>query len=185
MRPRFTTKAALRVKPTAETHNGLGFVLSKQGKVDEAIAQFREAIRVNPKYTAAYNNLAGNLIREGKLDEAASYYRTSLSEKPSATLHNQLGLVLMRLGRADEAAQQFRKAARDESRVCGGAQESCGPCREFRALARVENHSRARWRGSLRRLHRLVALGTKVLRKWRTLNPGRSQVRSLRIDRRS
>jgi putative transposase len=37
----------------------------------------------------------------------------------------------------------------------------------------------------LRRLHRLVALGTKVLRKWRTLNPGRSQVQSLRLDRRS
>jgi len=103
-------RAALRVKPTAETHNGLGFVLSKQGKLDEAIAQFREAIRVNPKYTAAYNNLAGNLIKQGKLDEAASYYRTSLSEKPSATLHNQLGVVLMRLGRTDEAAQQFRKA---------------------------------------------------------------------------
>jgi tetratricopeptide (TPR) repeat protein len=103
-------RAALRVKPTAETHNGLGFVLSKQGKVDEAIAQFREAIRANPKYTAAYNNLAGSLIKQGKLDEAASYYETSLSEKPSSTLHNQLGVVLMQLGRADEAAQQFRKA---------------------------------------------------------------------------
>jgi Tfp pilus assembly protein PilF len=65
---------------------------------------------VNPKYTAAYNNLAGNLIKQGKLDEAASYYRTSLGEKPSATLHNQLGVVLVQLGQTDEAAQQFRKA---------------------------------------------------------------------------
>jgi tetratricopeptide (TPR) repeat protein len=103
-------EAALRVKRTAETHNGLGFVLSKQGKLDEAIAQFREAIRANPKYTAAYNNLAGNLIRQGKLDEAVSYYKISLSEKPSATLHNQVGVLLVRLGRPDEAKQQFRKA---------------------------------------------------------------------------
>lgn len=103
-------KAALRVKPTAETHNGLGFVFSKQGKVEKAIAQFREAIRLNPKYTAAYNNLAGNLLKQGKLDEAASHYRTSLREKPNATLYNQLGVVLVRLGRADEAAQEFRKA---------------------------------------------------------------------------
>lgn len=103
-------REALRVKPTAETHNGLGFVLSKQGRIDEAIAQFKEAVVANPKYTAAYNNLAGNLIKQGKLDEAASYYQTSLNEKPSAALHNQLGLVLAQLGRTDEAMQQFREA---------------------------------------------------------------------------
>jgi Flp pilus assembly protein TadD len=103
-------RAALLVKPTAETYNGLGFVLSRQGKVDEAIAQFREAIRANPEYSAAYNNLAGNLIKQGKLEEGASYYQASLGVKPSATLHNQLGVVLVRLGRNDEAAQQFRKA---------------------------------------------------------------------------
>jgi tetratricopeptide (TPR) repeat protein len=88
----------------------LGFVLSRQGKLDEGIVQFREAISTNPKYTPAYNNLAGNLIQQGKLDEAASYYEASLSEKPSATLHNQLGVVLIQLGRTDKAAQQFRKA---------------------------------------------------------------------------
>ncbi|MCP4004646.1 MAG: tetratricopeptide repeat protein [bacterium] len=103
-------EAALRLKPTAEAYNGLGFVLSKQGKVDDAIAQFREAVRVNPKYTAAYNNLAGNLIKQGKLEEAASNYQLSLDEKPSAVLHNQLGVILVRLDRIDEAAQQFRKA---------------------------------------------------------------------------
>ncbi len=103
-------QAALDVKPTAETHNGLGFVLSRQGKLDEAIAQFRDAIRMNPKYTAAYNNMAGSLLKQGKLDEAASYYQTSLSVKPSASVHNQLGVVLMRLSRSDDAEQQFRKA---------------------------------------------------------------------------
>ncbi len=102
--------AALDVKPTAETHNGLGFVFSRQGKLDEAIAQFREAIRVNPSYTAAYNNLAGDLVEQGKLEEAVSYYRTSLGEKPSASVFNKLGLVFVRLGRSDEAVQQFRKA---------------------------------------------------------------------------
>jgi tetratricopeptide (TPR) repeat protein len=103
-------RAALRVRPNAETHNGLGFVLSMQGNVDEAIVQFREAIKTNPNYAAAYNNLAGNLIKQGNLAEAASSYRASLSEKPSANVHNQLGLVLLQLGRTDEAAQHFRAA---------------------------------------------------------------------------
>ena len=103
-------RAALAIKPTAETYNGLGFVLGEQGKVDEAIARFREAIATNPKYTAAHNNLAGSLIKQGRLDEAALHYQHSLREKPSATLHNRLGIILMQLGRSDEAVQQFRKA---------------------------------------------------------------------------
>jgi len=103
-------KAALEVKPNAETYNGLGFVLSRQGRIDAAIAQFREAIRANPKYTAAYNNLAENLVKLGKLEEALSYYGTSLTQEPSAVVHNTLGVVLMRLGRTDEAAEHFRKA---------------------------------------------------------------------------
>ena len=77
-------KAALRVKPTAETHNGLGFVFSKQGKVEKAIAQFREAIRLNPKYTAAYNNLAGNLLKQGKLTKPrrTTEHRSGRSRTP-------------------------------------------------------------------------------------------------------
>jgi tetratricopeptide (TPR) repeat protein len=88
----------------------LGFVLSRQGRIDDAIAQFREAIRANPKYAAAYNNLAENLVKQGKLEEALSYYGTSLTQEPSAVVYNSLGVVLMRLGRTDEAAEQFRKA---------------------------------------------------------------------------
>jgi tetratricopeptide (TPR) repeat protein len=65
-------RAALRTKPTAETYNGLGFVLSRQGKLDEAILQFREAIRVDPEYAAAYNNLAASLVQQGKPEEAAA-----------------------------------------------------------------------------------------------------------------
>jgi Flp pilus assembly protein TadD len=103
-------REALRVKPNAQTHNGLGFVLAKQGRVDEAVEQFREAIAADPEYTASYNNLAATLVQQGKLKDALPYYRTSLAEKPSAVIHNELGLVLTRLGRTDEAIKEFRKA---------------------------------------------------------------------------
>ena len=88
----------------------MGVVLSRQGQVDGAIVQFREAIRANPKYAAAYDNLAENLVKQGKFEEALSYYGTSLTEEPSAVVYNKSGVVLMRLGRTDEAAEQFRKA---------------------------------------------------------------------------
>jgi Flp pilus assembly protein TadD len=103
-------RQALPARPTAETHNGLGYVLARQGRTDEAVAEFRKAIDVDPKFTPAYNNLAEALVVQGKLDEAASCYRRSLAEKPSAGVYNALGVVLRRLGKMDEAANQFAKA---------------------------------------------------------------------------
>jgi len=103
-------RQALAGKPTAETHNGLGYVLAQQGRADEALAEFRKAIEVNPNLTPAYNNLADALAKQGKLEEAEQYYRRSLAEKPSAAVYNALGVVLRRLGKMDEAADQFAKA---------------------------------------------------------------------------
>jgi tetratricopeptide (TPR) repeat protein len=98
-------RTALSAKPTAETHNGLGYVLAKQGRTNEAVAEFRNAIDANPKFTPAYNNLADALAKQGKLEEAAATYRRSLAEKPSDGVSNALGVVLRRLGKGDEADQ--------------------------------------------------------------------------------
>ncbi len=103
-------RQALPGRPTAETHNGLGFVLARQGRADEAIAEFRGAITADAKFTPAYNNLAEALARQGKLEEAADYYRRSLMQRPNPAVYNALGGVLRQLGREDEAAQQFSKA---------------------------------------------------------------------------
>jgi tetratricopeptide (TPR) repeat protein len=103
-------RKALAGKPTSEAHNGLGYVLAREGRTDEAIEEFRKAIDANPKFTPAYNNLAEALAKEGKLEEAASYYRRSLAEKPSPAVSSALTLVLRQLGRPDEAAEQFGRA---------------------------------------------------------------------------
>ncbi|HVN41949.1 MAG TPA: tetratricopeptide repeat protein, partial [Steroidobacteraceae bacterium] len=103
-------RQALRGKPTAETYNGLGYALGRQGRTDEAAAEFRQAIDTNPKFTPAYNNLADVLAKQGKLEEAAHYYELSLALKPSASVYLARGAVLGRLGRAEEAAEQVAKA---------------------------------------------------------------------------
>ena len=103
-------RKALPGRPTAETHNGLGYVLSRQDQTDEAVAEFRKAIDIDPTFTPAYNNLAEALVRQGKLEEAEDYYKRSLAEKPSAAVYDALGAVLRKLGRPDEAAEQFGKA---------------------------------------------------------------------------
>jgi Flp pilus assembly protein TadD len=103
-------RIAVREKPTADAYNGLGYVLARQGRGDEAIVELRKAIDVDPKFIPAYNNLADALETQGKLEEAAQVYRQSLAEKPSAGTHNALGMLLRRMGQADAAAEQFAKA---------------------------------------------------------------------------
>jgi Flp pilus assembly protein TadD len=97
-------RQALAGKPTAETHNGLGYVLVHLGRPEEAIQEFRKAIEASPQYTPAYNNLAEALAAEGKLEEAASYYRRSLAQKPSPAVQKALDAVLRRLGHVDQTA---------------------------------------------------------------------------------
>ena len=103
-------RQALAGKPTAEAHNGLGYVLAREGRGDEAVAEFRKAIEVDPHFTPVYNNLAEELAKQGKLEEAAQEYRLSLAEKPSPAVYSALAVVLRKLGRTDEAADQLSKA---------------------------------------------------------------------------
>jgi len=102
-------RQALSGRPSAETHNGLGYVLARQRRTDDAVAEFRKAIDVDAKYTPAYNNLADALAQQGKLEEAEQYYQRSLAQKPSAAVSNALGVVRHRLGKMDEAADQSGK----------------------------------------------------------------------------
>lgn len=103
-------RKALSGRPTAQTRNGLGFVLSQQGKTDEAIIEFRKAIEADESFTPAYNNLAQALAADGQLDEAVRYYEISLAQKQSPAVHLALGAVLRKLGATAEADAHFARA---------------------------------------------------------------------------
>jgi lipoprotein NlpI len=56
----------LRLQPDfADAHNGLGGALMAQGKIDEAVAHFESAVRLDPTFTAAEHNLATALAVQG------------------------------------------------------------------------------------------------------------------------
>jgi tetratricopeptide (TPR) repeat protein len=92
-------------------YNNLGNALAGHGQVDEAIAQYRQALKIRPDYVEAHNNLGLALAGRGQVDEAIVHYRKALELKPDyQDAHNNLGLALAGRGQVDEAIAQYRKA---------------------------------------------------------------------------
>ncbi len=94
-------------------HYNLGTALDKQGRLDEALRQFQEALKEKPGYAEAYNNLGVVLDEQGRLDEGISQYLQALKLKPNfADAHNNLGAALDKQGRVDQAADHYQQALR-------------------------------------------------------------------------
>jgi tetratricopeptide (TPR) repeat protein len=91
----------------------LAEALMMQGKLDEAIPQYQEAVRLKPDDADLHNNLGTALGRTGQVDEAIRQYEEALRLEPDhAEAHNNLGTALGRTGQVDEAIRQLREAVR-------------------------------------------------------------------------
>jgi RNA polymerase sigma factor (TIGR02999 family) len=91
-------------------HTG-AMLLRPTDQMDAAIACFRKAIELDPKYAKAHFNLGITLFKQGKLDEAIACYRQAIKLDPKfAWAHNNLGNVLYRKVRLDEAITCYRRA---------------------------------------------------------------------------
>jgi len=94
-------------------HYNLGLVLDRQGKTQEAIAHYAEALRIKPDFVRAHNNLGLVLVGQGKTQEAIAHYAEALRIKPDyAQAHNNLGLVLVGQGKTQEAIAHYAEALR-------------------------------------------------------------------------
>jgi superkiller protein 3 len=96
---------------SAAAHGNLGAALAEQGKLDEAIAECRQAIALDPKLAESHNGLGSALRGQGKLDEAIAEYRKVIALDPkNALAHNTLGFALHNQGKLDEAIAEYRQA---------------------------------------------------------------------------
>src|SRR5262249_53091448 len=77
------------------SHIALGTALLRQKKWDDAIAQYRTAIELDPKNALAHSNLGEALAGQGKLDEAVAEHRKAIELDPNYALaHYRLGVAL-------------------------------------------------------------------------------------------
>ena len=94
----------------------LGSLMAKDGKLDDAIWQYRAALNLKPGFPEAHFFLGNALEKQGMLDEAIAEYRQALWFKPfMGTTHILLGAALAKKGDYDEAVAHYKAAIKLDS----------------------------------------------------------------------
>jgi tetratricopeptide (TPR) repeat protein len=84
-----------------------------EGRLQDAVAAFQQALRVQPHYADAHSNLGNVLAEQHKFKEAEAVCREAVRLQPAEPgSHNNLGNALKGLGKLDEAAASYREALR-------------------------------------------------------------------------
>jgi protein O-mannosyl-transferase len=105
------TRAIQITKDNAVANCILGEAFSDLGEPEKAIAQYNEALRLNPVYPLALNNKGVIFTQQGRYNEAIAEFNLMLKFQPHSNLaHRNLGSVLMQQGKIDEAMVQYRAA---------------------------------------------------------------------------
>jgi Tfp pilus assembly protein PilF len=110
-------KASLEILPTAEAHTFLGWTYHFQGKIQDAIAECKRAIEVDPDFGNPYNDIGAYLIALGRLDEAVPWLERAIAARrydPRHFPHFNLGRVYLAKGMFGRARECFEQALRIE-----------------------------------------------------------------------
>jgi tetratricopeptide (TPR) repeat protein len=104
---------AVSPTPSASEHMELGLDYHEQGQLEEAAAEFEEAVRLDPDFVEAHYNLGLTYADQGQFDAAIAEYEEAIRLAPDlAEAHNGLGNVYSDLGRTDEALAAYQETVR-------------------------------------------------------------------------
>jgi tetratricopeptide (TPR) repeat protein len=110
---------SLALYPTAEAHTFLGWTFHFQGKIDEAIAECKRAIEVDPDFGNPYKDIGSYLIGLGRFDEAIPWLERAIAAKRYDPRHfpfYNLGRAYLAKGLINRAREQFLQALAIEPR---------------------------------------------------------------------
>jgi tetratricopeptide (TPR) repeat protein len=88
----------------AEFHNNLANIQRGLGKVNAAEVAYRQALKINPKFSEAYTNLGKLIIEAGRWDEAIEHFKNGESYFPN-DYHQSF-----QLGRAYQYSRRLKDA---------------------------------------------------------------------------
>ena len=71
------------VPETADVHNDLGIAYASRGLIDQAIAEFRQSLQIDPDSARTLWHLGSALASKGELEEAARFLSRSVQRDPA------------------------------------------------------------------------------------------------------
>lgn len=110
-KPVTTTSPATQTPTKSELHYNQGASFANQGKYDDAITEFNQAIELDPGYTRAYEYRGFAYYHKGQLDLAIADYTKVIEFDPGYALaYNNRGIIYAELGQRELAIQDLKKA---------------------------------------------------------------------------
>jgi Tfp pilus assembly protein PilF len=108
----FYTKS-IQLCPTAEAYTFRGWAYEGLGRIDDAIAECRKAIEVDPGFGNPYNDIGAYLIAKGELDDAIPWLEKAKHApryEPRHFPYLNLGRLYAAKGLLAAAAAEFEHA---------------------------------------------------------------------------
>jgi tetratricopeptide (TPR) repeat protein len=120
---RLWQETVAQVPDNPNAHDALGLVLMREGKIDEAMAEFRTAQRLNPDLIAPLENLGDADVKRGQYQAALEEFEAAIQKNPRyAPVHVDLGNLLLLSRQYEAAIAQYAEALRLQP---GSAEAEC------------------------------------------------------------
>ena len=104
---------SIQIWPTAEAYTFRGWAYERMGRIDDAIAECRKAIEIDPDYGNPYNDIGAYLIAKGELDDAIPWLeraKQAARYEPRHFPYLNLGRLYAAKGMITAAAAEFARA---------------------------------------------------------------------------
>lgn len=104
-------RAAIKKQPSAERYTKMGFAELQMLHYDVAKHDFEKAIKLDPAYAVAYNDLGVILYVKKNYSKAIKRYQDAIRlEEETASFHSNLGTAYFARNEYDKASQQYLRA---------------------------------------------------------------------------
>jgi Tfp pilus assembly protein PilF len=92
-------------------HNNIGQALQEEGRLEEAVNWYAQALHMQPNVARFHTNLGSVLAEQENYDQALAHYQQAIRLDPKyAEAYNGIGFIHHELGRYDEAKRWYEQA---------------------------------------------------------------------------